>query len=342
MVKSKGRQSFTVVIPTYSGEEYLPMCFDSILSQRPKPKFDVVVVIDGPNQNIKDITKAYSEKFKTAGIDFKVHQFAANQGRFRARTKGAELAAESQLLFIDDRVTFDTDYFSNILSEKTDLLIPNVQEAAAKNSVNRCLYLLRRRIYGKDKFGASFKSFYINKDNFEKSPKGTTSLWVGKKDFIDACSSLSNSTNDSRHTNDDTKIFRYFIDQGTNILKSSKAVIYYNPRSSAWKEIVHIYERGPRFVDYYMRPGTRFFWPLITMSAAIVVAVIVCILNPMLALWLAGLLLIADIVGTSLLSERTSDTVLIMAYPMIIVSFTLGVVVGIFNKLKSFATRTSA
>lgn len=335
MAKSS-KISFTVIVPTYTGEEYLSRCFDSILYQKLHAKygkFNVVVVIDGPNNKIREITRSYESKFQQRKIEFQVRQFSSNKGRFQARLEGARTAKAEQLLFVDDRVTFDKNYFSAVLGSGQRLMIPNVLEAEAKNKINRCLYLLRRIVYGKSKFGSSFESFFIDYENFEKSPKGTTSLWVSKKDFIAACNAINQNGTNNRYVNDDTKIFRYFIDCGQKIYKSSEAKIYYNPRSSSWQELEHIFERGPRFVDYYMRPGTRYFLPLMVLIVAVIAALVACVANPQLLAWIAGIMIVVNMLATVILSEKLDDMVLFFFYPVIAISFGLGVIKGLLGKL---------
>src|SRR5688500_2280908 len=98
--------SFSIVLPTYTGMNTIEKCFDSILAQKytSKLKFEVIVVIDGPSQKLKEITQNYARTFNQKKIEFTVKQFKANEGRFVARLEGAILAKYNQLLFVDDRV----------------------------------------------------------------------------------------------------------------------------------------------------------------------------------------------------------------------------------------------
>lgn len=331
-------EKFSVIIPTYTGEEHISKCFNSLLSQKGGlAGFEVIVVIDGPNDSLRAVVDAAAEKFRKRGIDFTVHQFKKNRGRLEARLKGAETARHEQLLFVDDRVALSDDYMAVVSASGENLLIPNVLEAEARNGVSRGLYLLRRRIYGEDKFGADFKSFYIDKANFEKSPKGTTSLWISRQDFINASQAIAKETS-NRDVNDDTKLFKYLIGEGKKIYKSSQAKIYYNPRSSAWAELDHLFGRGPKFVDYYAQPGTRFFGPLIMSIVLALAFLLAAVFYPVLLVWVVGIILAADILLTAVTSEKAGDLRMLVFYPLIVLAFTLGVAKGLIGKARTIRT----
>src|SRR5690606_2338514 len=124
-------------------------------------------------------------KFNSIDIDFNVVQFDKNKGRFEARHAGALHAKSENLLFMDDRIKVKNDYFTLLFDSKKEVIIPNVEEEAASNIISETIALIRKKLY-KDLTG-KFASFYINKSNFHYVPKGTTSLWVGRNIFLDAC-----------------------------------------------------------------------------------------------------------------------------------------------------------
>lgn len=329
----KKSATFSVIVPTYTGEESIGQCLDAILMQKGAFGFELIVVVDGPNLTLRDRVDAAKEKFNKAKIPLRIKQFSTNQGRFMARLEGAKLAKFEQLLFIDDRALVEPNYFAALINCNRPVVMPNVNEVESKNPVSRSLGLLRTLIYGK-KHRHAETSYEITSENFEKSPKGTTSLWVRKDVFVAACKAIY-AGGDSREISDDTRLLKAMVEQGNSIYRSSDALIKYKPRSSLKKEIVHIYQRGPRFVDYYLSPGTRFFTPLIGYYLAVCAAVALLILNQTLFLYIAvgavGLIMILIMAA----AKRPKDFIeLGIGLPIIVTAFGLGLIKGLFKKLR--------
>jgi glycosyltransferase involved in cell wall biosynthesis len=331
---------FSLIIPTYTGEEYIAKSFQSILDQKysgKPPSFEIIVVIDGPNDNLRQIVEENKKLVEASKIKCTVHQFKKNQGRFEARLQGAKLASAKQLLFVDDRVTLDPEFISKIVTDK-DVVIPNVLEAIHPNIVSRLLYLMRKKIYGKNNWGADFKSYFITADNFEASPKGTTSLWVEREVFINGCQEYvtQSSSDNTKYSNDDTAILALIISAKGRLRRRSDTKIYYHPRSQFSAELSHLYHRGPRFIDYYFRPGTR-FWKYILAVLAFGLGIVLLaifgglsVIIPMLILLLASFLLLAVF-----LSENLRDIfVVIISLPLVLIFFCSGCLVGLVKKLK--------
>lgn len=327
------KNKFSVIVPTYTGIETISGCFESILKQK-NSDFEIVIIIDGPNDELRKIAKQYEAKFIDFGVDVHINQFKENKGRFIARLEGAKMAKYDQLLYLDDRITFKSNYFSTVSNQGINVVIPNVIEADAKNYISRVLNLMRQKIYGKKNFGTNFKSYAITQKNFEKSPKGTTSLWVPKKLFIDTCKQIQKNDGDSKYINEDTKIFKSFISNKIGILKCSKAKIFYHPRAGAWNEIKHLYSRGPRFVNYYSKPGTRFFIPLTFSLFMIVAFVLAAFAYPKLLMIAFIFLFFGSLVIGVAIAKNVNDILKVsIGLPIIFLSFYLGILKGIAIKI---------
>lgn len=330
---------FSLIIPTYTGEEYISKCFESILNQvynGKAPSFEIIVIIDGPNDSLRKIVNNSQKLVEAKNIKCKVHQFQKNQGRFEARLKGAQLASAKQLLFVDDRVTLDKEFIAKIVKDK-DVVMPNVLEAIHPNIISRLLYLMRKKIYGKKNWGLDFNSYFITKENFESSPKGTTSLWIERKVFIDGCEEYvkQSSSNDTKYSSDDTAILALILESKGRLHRRSDTKIYYHPRSQFIAELSHLYHRGPKFIDYYFRPGTR-FWKYIMIAIGLSLLVIILavlggktLILPILVLMLASFLLMAVY-----LSENLRDIfVVLISLPLVLLFFCSGCLVGLTKKL---------
>lgn len=322
---------FSIVVPTYTGKETIGNCIRSIASQKTSKKYDVVIIQDGPNEQLtKKIRKALPILDKR-NIQYTFKILEKNEGRFEARRIGAKSATHKDLLFLDDRIEFDDSYFDAIANFNEDASIPNVIERPANNFISRVLYLLRKNLVYRNQY-EEFESAHITKENFESMPKGTTSLWIKRQIFLDACDNLHEPL--TKYTNEDTKLFKALVESGTIILRNSQAKIYYTPRLSSKAELKHLYERGPRFVDYYLKSGTRFFYPLVFLIIALIGM-------PLFLIWAQSLILplllalgLLDIIFGLLLARSFRDFVTVLiSLPLVVSVMILGVINGLFKKL---------
>ena len=70
------------------------------------------------------------------------------------------------------------------------------------------------------------------------------------------------NTNDIEFSSDDTLLIRYLA-KDKNINLSPEFSCSYNGRSTFKGFLKHAFNRGQFFVDGFLRPGTRFFYPLL-------------------------------------------------------------------------------
>ncbi len=99
---------FSIIIPIYNTEEYLPRCLDSFFRQSfDCNRIEVVIVSDGsPNvDRCDEIVSAYTLEQK---LEIKYIKLKENRGTHTARTVGVQQATGKYLLFIDP-----DDYLEN-------------------------------------------------------------------------------------------------------------------------------------------------------------------------------------------------------------------------------------
>jgi glycosyltransferase involved in cell wall biosynthesis len=329
------RRKFSIVIPTYSGADTLGKTFESIVNQvAALNHVELVTVIDGPNKPIENITEEWKSRLIKKGIRVQVRKLPKNQGRFNARLIGAEMAKAPQLLFVDDRVRLEPDFISQILEIDYSLALPNVREEASSNIISRTLYLLRRKIY-KGKWGESFDDYFIDRRSFEQSPKGTTSLWVPRELFIETCNKVKkDGLKTNRFLNEDTKLLKTIIDDGHKILRTSKLNIVYQPRGNFKKSVRHLYERGPRFVDYYARFDTRFFPLLLIIYALVILVVVTIIIQPYYLIYYLAAAAATVFTAAAFLAKSLKELFTgLIGLPLVFLIFAAGVMKGSLLKL---------
>ena len=84
-----------IIVPAYNVEKYLKQCMDSILAQRTKYRFHVVLVDDGSTDRTGEIADAYLRDSRVTVI----HQ--ENRGLSGARNRALENIFAEYLMFVD-------------------------------------------------------------------------------------------------------------------------------------------------------------------------------------------------------------------------------------------------
>lgn len=107
---------FSVIIPCYNVENFIPGCLDSVYNQDfPESEFEVIVINDGSEDNSKETAQNWlKEKINSTVISQK------NKGLGGARNTGIENALGEYLIFLD----------------ADDRLLPNSLDTLSKNINN--------------------------------------------------------------------------------------------------------------------------------------------------------------------------------------------------------------
>ncbi len=106
---------FSVIVPVYNVEKYLPKCLDSVINQT-NQDFELIVVNDGTKDNSQNIIDEYAKKYPN-----KIKSFIKeNGGLSDARNFGVERATGEYIVFVDS-----DDYIDKQLLEKLEEEIKN-------------------------------------------------------------------------------------------------------------------------------------------------------------------------------------------------------------------------
>ena len=112
---------FSIIVPVYNVEEYLPQCVKSIVRQTYK-NFEIILVDDGANDKSGEICDQFAKKDERIRV---IHK--QNGGLSSARNAGIKKAVGKYIIFVDS-----DDYWSNnsmlkqltfYLGEKEELAI---------------------------------------------------------------------------------------------------------------------------------------------------------------------------------------------------------------------------
>ena len=115
---------FSIIIPIYNVEKYLPKCLDSVINQT-YHNYEVILVCDDSQDKSNIIADDYALKYHFKKI------FAKNTGLSIARNIGVQNSQGEYLIFLDSDDYLQNDYLETIslnLKDKPDLIRIQVQD----------------------------------------------------------------------------------------------------------------------------------------------------------------------------------------------------------------------
>jgi len=115
--------------------------------------------------------------------------------------------------------------------------------------------------------------------DFDHYPKGTGDFLVPRALVKQAMAEFEKTSSDLTNSSDDTLLIRLIAAEERINLSPSFSATYY-ARTTLRGFVKHTYFRGQFFVDGFLRPGTRFFAPLVFFLATCVVLTAGLVLNP--------------------------------------------------------------
>jgi len=318
----------SVIVPVYNEEETIGECLEALTNQDySKPDFEIIVVDDGSTDKTPQIVNKVLREARESGTPFKSVRSQEREGRALARLRGAEEANHDSLLFVDARCIAERDILKNIMELNYQPLVGNPL-VKSYSSLSRFQWLVRRKVY-RPYFGEKFESVYIERENFDRIGKGTGVFLCDKDLFLSA-----QPRNLSEHASDDTKLL-WNIVQKQRILKHSGIRVTYLPRSSFRGEIKHTFQRGPKFVDYYLDYRKKRFWTIIV-SPLFLLALTVSLLliNFTFFIYWLALLLSILILSSIPLSVNIKDFFIVLTLlPVMGIAFELGIWKGLALKI---------
>lgn len=317
-------KKISIIIPAFNEQTSIGQLLDSVERiTYPKNSFEVIVVNDGSTDATAEVVKRYPSVILV--------NLNKNLGRYECRKKGAETAAYPNLFFIDAHSTIRPDVLS--LLDRIDAKVINgrVENIEPLGAFDTFYFAIRRLIF--PKFYKNIGPFYLTTENFNTMPKGTTVLYVEKEVLFSAYQELTNTIMD-QHTSDDTKLL-WTIVKREPILNHPDIKIKYISRSSIRASIKHLYERGPKFVDYYFNPTLRNFWLVIIFPlVALVAGIVALIWFPIGYISKIALLFGLNFLLTVVLARSIHEFIIIFVMtPVCGAIFYAGIIRGLWMKL---------
>jgi len=319
----------SIIIPVYNEEYYIKKSLSALTNLiYPKDDYEIIVVNDGSTDRT---LKSIREKIiiaRNKNLKIKIVNLKTNEGRSKARNIGAKKSKYNNLLFIDSRTIADKSILINLKKINYQPLVGNAIIDHTQSDIHRFKYLIKLKLYP-NSFGNKFIPTYITKDNFDKISKGTGVFFCDKDLFLS-----SQPQNQSKNSSDDTKLL-FTIVQKRNILKHPGVIVKSEVRSSLKDEIIHTYNRGIKFTDYYLNIKKKNFWIFIFLPSLTILITIFIFLNYIFLIPYYLLLLIIFFVNISIFFSNSISDFFIISKLLIILgfSFILGIYRGLALKI---------
>ena len=103
----------SIIIPCYNVENYLGKCVDSVLNNKLKDEFEIILVNDGSTDNTLGVIKSYAKQYPDVikYIDQK------NKGLSGARNSGMDIAKGEYITFLDSDDYVDSAMYNKLLKK---------------------------------------------------------------------------------------------------------------------------------------------------------------------------------------------------------------------------------
>lgn len=252
----------SVVIPVYNSEDWIVPTIKHVLFALSKTNFDAEIIVVDDGSSDDSAGRVTSIKASKSVAIHLIKQ--KNQGRYLARKKGVSKATKQNILFIDSRVHIDEHalkYLESELKTSEDQIWNGHVHVYKTGNVFARFWDAIATIGWRRYFKKPARTSYGIKD-FDHYPKGTGFFYVPKKRLTAAMRHFEKTSGDLEFSSDDTLLIRYLAERQDINLSPDFSCLYYG-RSTMSGFLKHAYGRGQFFVDGFLRPGTRFFYPLI-------------------------------------------------------------------------------
>lgn len=254
--------SVSVVIPAYNAAGWLKPTISHLTAALQKAGFEaaeIIIVNDGSTDNTLAEAQALKSDYPIIIKD------GVNQGRFLARKTGLLAACYDYILFIDSRVFIHAESLAFLRKEMQSQ--PHKVVWNGHVNVDKQGNIIAR--FGDAITFIGWRRYFKNPrmcsyglEDFDNYPKGTGYFLAPRKKLLSAVKEFESQTIDIINSSDDTHLIR-IIARDHRINLSPKFSCTYHARTKISQFVKHSYFRGKTFVDGFLRPGNRFFVPLI-------------------------------------------------------------------------------
>lgn len=315
-------KQISLISLVYNEAENLPRYFSAVTKLHyPRECFEIVFVNDGSTDNSLRLLQEWQ---KQTDIPVKIVNLTANTGVAAARIRGVEHATNTWVLFCDIKCEIFADALQQL--DQIDYPLINCNVLQKRDHMFDAFFAIIRKTLFPTSTGGGYADLFITKENFDTITKGGGVLFSEKQFFLE---SQFENTND-KNCSDDIRLIANMV-QKMPMLKTAKVNFYYNTRKSFWGNCHHIYHRGPKFIDYYFTPGSRYFWHIIAGLLALL------LLPPMLYFFSVPTISAGFIINGAIAAyfgKNLGEMITVfLLFPLVFAIFFAGILKGILIKI---------
>ena len=332
--RKKIKMKFTIITPIYNEENLIENYFSNILNLNYNlNNIEIIFVNDGSTDKSKIILEKIQKKYKNKFSGIKIFN-NKNTGRSYTRFFGAKNSKFTNLILLDVKCLIEKDSIKNLEKhiKEYECIVGNIENKFYKNNISsRIFYLFHKKFYSKF---SNFEKIQIDENNFDDVPKGTTLMFCKKKMFLK--SQLKDIYN--KNSSDDTKLLKNILlnSKKRKILKLEKFLGVYYPRKKIYEEIKHIFQRGPKFVDYYFYRKRKYFIHILILIFSTIFISISLLFNFKLIFLYFSIFILLNFLISIFLSENLKDFFNCFIFcPIFIFFFLLGIIKGLILKIRN-------
>lgn len=285
----------SIVIASYNSGPWLASTIGSLVTAlgRSSVRGEIVVVDDGSTDETPGVL---ADLAADSPVPLRVVS-QSNRGRFLARWEGVQAARADHVLIFDSRLLMAPEAF--VYLETVDASLPpgqvhigHVPTDPSAPLVGRFWEVPTHIFWGG--YLAHPSPTDVTLENFDRVPKGTGCLVIGKQAFIEACRAAW-PEKDADLISDDTKLLRFITERRPMRLDPGFRALY-RPRVTVRGFLRHAYDRGTLFVDSYAGTSALRSAVLVALAVVPAVASIALLVAAVAAAWWLVILLLALIV----------------------------------------------
>lgn len=322
-------KQFSIVIPVYNESFFIKQTLTSLRDLKyPQDDYEVIVVDDGSTDDTCEVVSKFPE--------VRLVKQEKNLGRYLTRKNGCYHAKFANVFFLDSRILIDPQLLAEASKCPNDHPVLGASfnlDAIGRESemtwFENYYTLIRNKVFAKALKNHNPK--FITLENFDETPKGTGVFCCPKKLLEEVFLEIG----DVDVLSDDTLLLKE-ICKRKEIYFTPHVKIYLFARQEFMKSVKHLYNRGPKFIEYYFEPGKRYFLAIVAFIALASIGLAAPVLFPdffRTQLIITGVLvLLFSIYISKSLKDLLLSTVMT---PLVVAVFSVGLVKGIFLKYKS-------
>lgn len=320
----------SAIIPFLDASEDVEGVFSAIANQVgiDKKAVEIIAVNDGSTDNTQEKIEQHKRLFDGFG-GFHALTHEKRTGQVETRLDAARVARGKFLIFVDKRTRPDPDYFAKLLAVKRNIVVGDVYMDKTLSPWDRVLASVRIKLYW-PYFNHPFKDVELDREAYRSfKVKGGGGALLVLRDYYMRASSKFKMGKD---VNDDSELIGTLLTYESLVKTSSARTLYLN-RTGFRENFHHLFNRGPKFVDYYIRPGTRFFPELAGLIAVVVASFMAALIVPILLLYeLMAVVVLLVLVSVYFSEEPLDFLTCIWLFPIIATAFVAGIFKGLVMK----------